>query len=239
MAEKQPLQITWLGHATVQVITPAGTSIIIDPWLEGNPAHPRNFKPIEKIDLMLLTHGHGDHIGGALDLAQKHKPEVVGIFELCGLLGGQGMENTVGMNIGGTHRFKDVTVHMTEARHSSSVEHEGKFLYAGDAAGFVIEIEGAPTIYHSGDTALFSDMKIIGEFLKPKVAILPIGDHYTMGPRQAAAAAEWLGADVILPIHFGTFPALTGTPEELRKQLSARGAKAEVITWKPGEKYTA
>ncbi len=237
MAEKKTLEITWLGHATVKLLTPAGTSIVIDPWMEGNPAYPKNTRALDAVDLMLLTHGHGDHIGGAAGLAKEHKPTVVGIFELCGLLAGQGVENTVGMNIGGTHKFKDVTIHMTDARHSSGFEQDGKFLYAGEAAGFVIEIEGAPTVYHSGDTAVFGDMKIIGEYLKPDIIMLPIGDFYTMGPRQAAIAAEWLGAGTILPIHFGTFPALSGTPEQLDKELKARGVKANVVAWKPGDTY--
>lgn len=239
MAEKKPLEITWLGHATVKIVTPAGTHIVIDPWVEGNPSHPKGTRALDKVDLMLLTHGHSDHVGGTLDLAKKHKPHIVGIFELAGLLAAQGMENTVGMNIGGSYKFRDVTIHMTEARHSSSIEQDGKFLYAGEPAGFVIEIEGAPTIYHSGDTALFSDMKVIREFLKPEIAMLPIGDFYTMGPRQAAVAAEWLGVKTVLPIHFGTFPALHGRPDQLTRDLAARGVKAEVVDWKPDQTYKA
>ena len=161
------------------------------------------------------------------------------MVELTTILGEQGVENAVGINIGGTYCAHDVSMTMTEARHSSSIEHKGQTVYAGDPAGFVLEIDGAPTIYVAGDTAVFSDMKLIAELYRPEIAILPIGDHYTMGPRQAALAASFLVPKIILPIHWGTFPALTGTPAKLDEELRLRGVPAEVVAWQPGETYAA
>jgi L-ascorbate metabolism protein UlaG (beta-lactamase superfamily) len=232
------LKIQWLGHASVHIETPRGTSIVIDPWFEGNPKFPAGSAP-EKVDLLLCTHGHSDHTGSVVSLAKKTKAQVVGMVELTTILGEQGVENAVGINIGGTYRAHDVSMTMTEARHSSSIEHKGQTVYAGDPAGFVLEIDGAPTIYVAGDTAVFSDMKLIAELYRPEVAILPIGDHYTMGPRQAALAASFLVPKIILPIHWGTFPALTGTPAKLDEELRLRGVPAEVVAWQPGETYAA
>jgi L-ascorbate metabolism protein UlaG (beta-lactamase superfamily) len=232
------LRIKWLGHASLHIETPAGTSILVDPWFEGNPKHPAGSAPA-KVDLLLVTHGHGDHTGSVVGEAKKTKAQVVGMVELTTILGEQGVENAVGMNVGGSYRATDVTVTMTEARHSSSIQHKGQTVYAGDPAGFVLEIEGAPTIYIAGDTAVFSDMKLISELYRPEIVILPIGDHYTMGPRQAGLAASFLVPKTILPVHWGTFPALSGTPEQLREELKVRGVPAEVVAWQPGETYSA
>jgi L-ascorbate metabolism protein UlaG (beta-lactamase superfamily) len=237
MSEKSGLKIQWLGHASLHIVTPAGTSILVDPWFEGNPKAATGSIP-EKVDLLLCTHGHSDHTGGAVDIAKKTKPQVIGIFELTTILGEQGVENTIGMNIGGSYKTHDVTITMTEARHSSSIEHNGAVVYAGDPAGFVLEIEGAPAVYLAGDTAVFSDMKLIAELYRPEIAVLPIGDHYTMGPRHAALAASFILPRTVLPIHWGTFPALTGTPQKLRDELKLRGVPAEVVDWQPGNIYT-
>lgn len=238
MSDKNGLKIQWLGHAALHIETPQGTSVVIDPWFEGNPKFPAGSAP-EKVDLLLCTHGHFDHTGSVVALAKKTKPQVIGIFELTTILGEQGVENAVGMNIGGSYRAHDVTVTMTEARHSSSIENKGHAAYAGEPAGFVLEIAGAPTIYVAGDTSVFSDMKLIAELYRPEIAILPIGDHYTMGPRQAALAASFLVPRIILPVHWGTFPALTGTPAQLEEELRLRGVPAEVVAWQPGEIYSA
>jgi L-ascorbate metabolism protein UlaG (beta-lactamase superfamily) len=241
MSEKSAansLKIQWLGHAALHIVTPKGTSIVIDPWFEGNPKFPAGSEP-EKVDLLLCTHGHFDHTGSVVTLAKKTKPQVIGIFELTSILAEQGIKDTVGMNIGGSYRAHDVTVTMTEARHSSSIEHKGQPVYAGEPAGFILEIDGAPTIYIAGDTSVFSDMKLIAELYRPEIAVLPIGDHFTMGPRQAALAASFLVPKIILPVHWGTFPALTGTPVKLDEELRLRGVPAEVIAWQPGETYSA
>lgn len=233
MSHFHGMKFQWLGHATVYLQTAQGTSILIDPWIESNPACPRDWKPPEKIDLVLCTHGHGDHIGDALAIDKKYHPVFLGIYELTSWLSSKGVKNTVGMNMGGTYRFQDVSVSMVEARHSSGIEDNGTFIYAGEAAGFVIQVDGEPTIYHAGDTALFSDMKLIRELYAPEIACLPIGDHFTMGPKAAALAAEYVGCRKIIPVHYGTFPVLTGSPEDLRKFLN--GKQIEVVDLKPGE----
>jgi L-ascorbate metabolism protein UlaG (beta-lactamase superfamily) len=225
-------RITWLGHATVLVQTPKGTNILIDPFIEQNPKYPKGFELPQKISYVLLTHGHGDHISDAVPVAKKHKSNVVAIYELAAFIAEQGAENTTGMNIGGTVQLEDVAVTMVEAKHSAGAQGKSGTQYAGVAAGFVLTVTGGPVLYHSGDTTVFSDMKLIKELYRPELAMLPIGGFYTMGPREAALAAQFLEPKAILPIHFGTFPALTGTPDELAHLL--KGA-IEVIKIAPGE----
>ena len=227
--------ITWLGHATVLVTTPKGTTLLIDPFIEHNPKYPKNYKLPEKIDILLLTHGHMDHIADAIPVAKKHGAATYGMVELIGYLDSKGLDekNSTGMNIGGSHTHADITFTMTEARHSSSAEDGGKIIYTGNPAGFVIAIENGPVLYHAGDTSVFSDMQLIRDLHHPSLAMLPIGDHYTMGPKGAALAAKFLGAETILPIHWGTFPALTGTPDALQKELA--GTSVEVLHTDPGQ----
>ncbi|HTV16650.1 MAG TPA: metal-dependent hydrolase [Acidobacteriaceae bacterium] len=236
MADLHGTSITWLGHATVLITTPKGTTILVDPFLEHNPKFPKGYKLPEEIDLLLLTHGHMDHIADAVPVAKKHGPHTFGMVELIGYLESKGLDpgKAVGMNIGGSHTHADVRFTMTEARHSSSADDGGKTVYCGDPAGFVIAIEGGPVFYHAGDTAVFSDMQLIKELHHPTLAMLPIGDHYTMGPKGAALAAKFLGVKSVLPIHFGTFPALTGTPAALEKELAGTGIA--VIQTEPGKK---
>ena len=181
---------------------------------------------------MLLTHGHGDHISDAVPVAKKHKSNVVAIYELAAFIGQQGAENTTGMNIGGTIQLEDVAVTMVEAKHSSGVDGKDGTQYAGVATGFVLTITDGLVLYHSGDTTVFSDMKLIKELYHPEIAMLPIGGFYTMGPREAAMAAQFLEPKAILPIHFGTFPPLAGTPEQLEGFLKG---SIEVIRIAPGE----
>ncbi len=233
MTQWKGLAITWLGHATVHIATPKGTQILIDPFIEHNPKYPKGYKLPEKIDLLLLTHAHMDHIADAVPVAKKHHPQTVAIFELASWISSKGVENTVGMNMGGSFKYKDVTATMVEARHSSSIQDGNQILYGGEPAGFVLTIEDAPVLYHAGDTSVFSDMRLIKDLYAPEVGMLPIGDHYTMGPRAAALAAEYLGINTIIPVHYGTFPQLTGTPAELEQHLKGKGIK--ILTPNPGE----
>ena len=227
------VQITWLGHATFKITTPQGKIILIDPWTKTNPVCPEELKQVDKVDLMLVSHGHFDHVADAVEIAKATKPTVVAIVELAGWLKSKGVENTVGINKGGTVDINGIKVTMTHAIHTSGTE-DGS--YAGDAAGFVIEFENGRKLYHAGDTCAFSDMAIIGELHRPDVALLPIGDFYTMAPKEAAIAVRMLGVKHVIPMHYGTFPILTGTHEALRESLQTLGLnEVEVIAMKPGE----
>lgn len=225
-------RVTWLGHATVLVQTPKGTNILIDPFIKTNPKYPKKFELPKSIQYVLLTHGHGDHISDAVPVAKKHKSNVVAIYELAAFIGAQGIKRTTGMNIGGTVQLDDVAVTMVEAKHSAGAEGKSGTQYAGIAAGFVLTISGGPVLYHAGDTTVFGDMKLIKDLYHPELAMLPIGGFYTMGPREAALAAQFIEPKAVLPIHFGTFPALTGTPDELAALLKG---SIEVIRISPGE----
>jgi L-ascorbate metabolism protein UlaG (beta-lactamase superfamily) len=207
--------ITWLGHATVLVQTAQGTNILIDPFIARNPKYPKGFVLPKKIHYILATHGHGDHISDVVPVASKHDSTVVAIFELADYFAGKGVARTIGMGVGGTIQLGDVAVTMVIAVHSSSIDDEQGSRYAGIAAGFVLTIAAGPVLYHAGDTAVFGDMKLIHELYQPEVAMLPIGGYFTMGPKEAALAVRLLQPKIVLPLHFGTFPPLDGTPEQL------------------------
>lgn len=208
-------RVTWLGHSTVLVQTAKGTNILIDPFIAHNPKYPKNFVLPEKIHYILLTHGHGDHISDAVPVATKHGSTVVAIYELAAYVAGKGVAETIGMNLGGTVQLDDVAATMVDAKHSAAAQDEHGTHYVGVAAGFVLTIADGPVLYHAGDTSVFGDMKLIAELYHPEVVMLPIGGHYTMGPREAAVATKFLAPKIVLPLHFGTFPPLKGTPEEL------------------------
>jgi L-ascorbate metabolism protein UlaG (beta-lactamase superfamily) len=210
-----------------------GTSILVDPWFEGNPSAPKDYKLPAKVDVLLLTHGHDDHFHDAVSVSQQTKAKVVGMYELTSFMHGKGVANIAPMNYGGNLQIEDVWISMVEARHSSSIVDGGQTIYAGNPCGYVLSSGGAPTIYLAGDTSLFRDMQLYQELYRPEIAILPIGDNFTMGPKHAAAAAGYLGVRTAVPVHYGTFPALTGTPAELRKHLEGTGIEVVVLT--PGE----
>ena len=234
MSLLQGTRITWLGHATVLVQTAKGTNILIDPFIAQNPKYPKDFVLPEKIHYILLTHGHGDHISDVVPVAARHGSTVVAIYELAAYVAGKGVANTIGMNLGGTVQLDDVAATMVEAKHSSAAEDETGTHYVGVAAGYVLSVADGPVLYHAGDTAVFGDMKLIAELYRPEVAMLPIGGHFTMGPKEAALAARYLEPKIILPIHYGTIPELKGTPEELAAVVDA---KVQVVRWAPGEDY--
>ena len=229
------MEITWLGHGTFQLVLPTGEHIVMDPWTDGNPKYPEGFK-ISKIDLMLITHGHYDHIHDAVPLAKKHSPQVGAIYETCHWLESKGVENVHPMNKGGTQKIGAVGVTMTHAVHSCGILDDGKIIYGGEAAGYVLRFEDNRVIYFAGDTNVFSDMQLIQQLYQPELVFLPIGDLYTMSPLEAAAAVRMLKPKKVIPMHFGTFPPLIGHPDQLRELTKDTGA--EIWPLEPGKPIT-
>jgi len=233
------LSITWLGHATFILTLPHGPRVLTDPWL-GNPKCPPKFaKPeaVKPIDLILLSHGHNDHADDLVAVARATGAPVVCIHEAGHFLTAKGLQHVSDMNIGGTQVIAGVTITMTPAMHSGGFVDAGRMVYLGAPAGYVLTADGLPTIYFAGDTGLFGDMKVIGEVYRPQIAFLPIGDRYTMGPDTAAIAARWLGVRQVVPMHWGTFPVLTGTPDALGAVLAGEGI--DVLLINPGETAVA
>jgi len=235
MLDLKDNQITYYGHSTFGLRTPGGQVALIDPWVMTNPKCPENLKRVTRLDAIFLTHGHSDHMGDLLDLAKQHKPKVVTNFEIYLWLeskntGAQGLP----CNKGGCQKVGDFEVVMTNAFHSSSIDDQGHRLYGGEAAGFIVKLPGGVSVYHAGDTCVFGDMKLIAEIYRPDLACLPIGDVFTMGPREAAIAVRLLGVKHVIPMHYATFPMLTGTPEGLRAEAKDI-AGLEIHALKPGE----
>ena len=231
-------KFTYLGHATVRCDLPGGEVVLIDPWVMGNPVCPDAAKSFDRLDAMLITHAHFDHMGDAVELALRHKPRrVIANYEICTWLASKGVENCSGMNLGGSQDVLGLQVTMVRADHSSGISDGDRALYGGLAAGYIVKLPGGYTFYHSGDTALFSDMQLFCEIYRPELAFLPVGDLFTMDPQQAARACRYLGVRKVIPIHWGTFPALTGTPQKLAKALEDLGINTEMIKLKPGESW--
>jgi L-ascorbate metabolism protein UlaG (beta-lactamase superfamily) len=226
------LHITWFGHSTFLIQTPGGKKVLFDPWFVDNPACPAAMKKPPKVDLVLVSHGHSDHIGDLLTVARESGAPVVGIFELCDWLRRKGVSNVSPMNKGGAQEIVGLSVVMTDARHSSGYVDDGLMVYLGEPAGYIVRLEDGTTIYFAGDTALFGDMRLIGEQYRPDIGFLPIGDRFTMGPAAAAKACELLGVRQVVPMHWGTFPMLTGTPAEFRRLVEPG---VEVLELRPGE----
>lgn len=235
MILNKEVHLTYLGHATFMAKSAGGKNVLIDPWVMNNPACPEPLKELERVDMMLITHGHFDHIGDAIAIGKKHTPKVIGIYEVCLWLEKKGLKSTLPMNKGGSQSVDGIRITMVHADHSCGLlEEDGSIIYGGEAVGYVVEFENGFSIYHAGDTNVFGDMKIIGELYRPEVALLPIGGLYTMSPREAAYALRLLGAKKVIPMHYATFPALVGTPSQLR-ELTRDIADLEVIEVKPGE----
>jgi L-ascorbate metabolism protein UlaG (beta-lactamase superfamily) len=248
MADELGFRFTWHGHACVEIESPGGRTILIDPWM-GNPRSTRTADQVERCDVMLVTHGHFDHIGGsagatsdvdAVTIARRTKPAWPGIHELSLWLDNTADHDTevIGMNAGGTVDARGIEVTMVRAVHSAGdwSTSTGTGLYLGDPVGFVLGLENGRRVYHAGDTDVFGDMGLIRELHRPDVAFLPIGGHFTMSPKGAAKAVQLLGVRNVVPIHYGTFPILAGTPEELRSELSALGlGDVRVLSPEPGQ----
>jgi L-ascorbate metabolism protein UlaG (beta-lactamase superfamily) len=219
------MKVTFHGHAVVSIET-SDKKILIDPFITGNELCDLNAETV-KADVILLTHGHNDHVGDTVDIAKRCNAVVVAPFELATYLGWKGC-NVHPMHIGGAHEFQFGTVKYTQAFHGSSYTEEAnkKIVYTGMPGG-ILFTSNNKTIYHAGDTALFSDMKMIGERNEIDLAFLPIGDNFTMGPKDAAEAAEWIQAKVVVPIHYNTFPVIKQDPHKFVNSLS--GGKGKVL----------
>ena len=226
------VSITYFGHSAFKM-SGAGVNVLIDPWL-SNPLLNTPLDQVGQVDLILVTHGHGDHVGETVPLAQKTGATVVAIHELSQILAEQGVAKIVGMNKGGTLSAAGLKITMTQAVHSSTMAVSGKMVPAGEAGGFVVQFPNGFTVYHAGDTAAFKDMELIKELYQPELAMLPIGSHYVMNPREAALACRLIRPKWVIPMHYKTFPVLTGTPEELIELLKDEPG-IKVIVLNPGE----
>jgi L-ascorbate metabolism protein UlaG (beta-lactamase superfamily) len=226
------VKITYYGHSAFR-LAGDGVSVLIDPWL-SNPRLQTPLEQVGKVDLILVSHGHMDHVGETVPLAQKTGATVVAIHELSQILAAQGVSRVVGMNKGGTVTLAGLKITMTQAVHSSTMNVEGKMVPAGEPGGYVVQFPNGFTLYHAGDTAVFGDMDLIRQLYRPELALLPIGSHYVMSPTQAALACHFLKPKWVIPMHYGTFPLLTGTPAELIELLKDK-PEIEVVVLKPGE----
>jgi L-ascorbate metabolism protein UlaG (beta-lactamase superfamily) len=218
-------RVTWLGHAAFFRESPRGARIAIDTWIGNNPKFPKGFD-YGRLDVVAATHGHSDHFGDdGVALAKSSGATVVAVFELAVQSGANGIDKVSGMNKGGAQTLAGVEFRMVQAVHSS------------DPCGYVMTFEDGFRVYHAGDTNVFMDMALIGELYAPDLALLPIGDFYTMGPREAAKACELLKVPRVIPMHWGTFPVLPGTPAALRSEIQRRGLTTEVVELSPGQSW--
>ncbi len=229
------IQITWLGHAVFEIQVESGEVLLLDPWIEGNPAYPKNHK-IQKADAIAVSHGHGDHLGDVVPLAKRFGSTVVAMVEVATWCASKGVKNTIGFNKGGTVDLGFVKLTMTHALHSSSIQDGDHTIYGGEAAGYILTLKDGRRAYFAGDTAVFAEMGLYADIYHPELAFLPIGDHYTMGPQEAAYAGRMLKVKTIIPMHYGTFPVLAGTPAQLEEKLSGSGI--QVLKLKHGQSTT-
>jgi L-ascorbate metabolism protein UlaG (beta-lactamase superfamily) len=224
------VKLTWFGHATFRLETPGGKRVMIDPWITGNPKCPEALQDPGDLDLILVSHGHSDHTADVARLAKEKGAAVLCMIELADWFESQGVENAQGFNKGGSHTAEGIKVTLVDAHHSSSIQDEnGATVYTGEPAGMIITLENGYKIYFAGDTCVFGDMALIGELYAPDLAMLPIGDFFTMGPLEAAKAVELLGVKRVLGMHYGTFGLLVGTPQGLRDELAKRGLSDVVV----------
>jgi len=237
-----PNKITYLGHSGFKIVTGKGLKIFIDPYMTGNPVCPENCRKDNDVDLILVTHGHGDHLGDSERIMKNSSAKFAAIYELATYIGDKlgDYDRVMGFSKGGTIEFEGIRVSMTDAVHSSGINEPVGFTVGGAECGFVMQLEDGAIIYHAGDTDVFMDMQLIGRIFDYKIdlAMLPIGGFFTMDPKRAAIATDLLKPKKVFPMHYGTWPPLTGTPDEFRKMLDAEGLKdVEMIVVKAGETF--
>jgi L-ascorbate metabolism protein UlaG (beta-lactamase superfamily) len=232
-----PNSLTYLGHSAFILQTEKNLTIWFDPWLQ-NPKAPASFDKQGVKHIILVSHAHGDHLGDTINIAKETNATIVSIHEIYRYLNKKGLQNLVGMNIGGSVVIDDIKITMVPAIHSSSIEENNEIIYGGEPCGFVVKLPDGKTLYHAGDTALFGDMSLISRLYKPQIVMLPIGGHYVMGPEEAAIATMFLKPELVIPMHYGTFPLLKGTPAEYENELKKNGItqdKVYVAPLTPGE----
>lgn len=229
------LEITWLGHGSFQFRLENGEVFVIDPWIDGNPKYPAGHT-FTRVDSILITHGHFDHIQGVQSLAARFSPQILCNYEISLWLASKGIEKCIGMNKGGTAQLGSIRATLTHAMHSSSIVEDGKVIYAGEPGGFVIELPDQRRFYFAGDTDVFGDMRLIADLYRPEMIMIPIGDLYTMSPKQAALCCQMMRPKTVIGMHYGTFPPLVGTPAQLR-ELIRDIPGTEVLELEPGKPF--
>ncbi|MEG3224617.1 MAG: metal-dependent hydrolase [Methanobacteriales archaeon Met13] len=229
------MKITWLGHSAFEIVTDLDLRILIDPFITENPACPRTRAEVTA-DVICVTHGHADHFGDTLELARRDGSLVICIHELSAYLQSEGIE-ALGMNMGGTVEAQGIRVTMVNSNHSSDLDFVEGMGPGGSSCGFILELENKRKIYHSGDTGIFGDMKtVVRDIYRPHLALLPLGDRYTMGPREAKIATGWLEAEVVIPMHYNTFPVIEQDPQQFKEDVES-SLEVKVVVLKPGESY--